>query len=645
MQRKSLKENRWKCSLLVLAILVMLVALAPGMSHAAIVNVSLEARAFQKAMPDGTPVWMWGFASGGTPTVPGQRINALAGDTLSITLTNTLPVPVSLVIPGQSITPSPTFVGGRVMSFTTEIPAYSGTGKPPSATYTWSNLKAGTYLYQSGTNPAVQVQMGLYGALTINAAEPVGLPKEAYTGKTYDAEALLLFSEVDQDLHQAIADGNYIGIPATNPTPVPGPQVTSTINYWPRYFLINGEGFLPPASFPNLGGPFTAGQKILIRMLNAGLQTHVPTFLSTYISLIAEDGNPYLYSKEQYAVHLPAGKTLDAIFTPASPGDYPVLDRKLSTTNAGASPGGMIAKLAVGTATAPPVANNDSYSTFKNVALTVAAPGVLGNDTNPSANPLSAVLVSAPSNGTLTCGVNAGLCSNGSFTYTPTSNYFGTDTFTYQATNGSVSNTATVSITVVNNDPPIANPDGPYTVAEDNTLNVAAPGVLGNDSDPNLNPLTAVLVSSPANGILSLNANGSFSYKPNLNFNGTDSFTYKANDGMQDSASAATVTITVTAVNDPPVAVNDVFSVVKNSVNVFLNLVANDTPLDAGTSINGNSITITTPPNKGGTVTVVANGVNYTPKKAFRGTEVFYYKVRDNRGLLSNAAKVTVNVK
>ena len=91
-----------------------------------------------------------------------------------------------------------------------------------------------------------------------------------------------------------------------------------------------------------------------------------------------------------------------------------------------------------------------------------------------------------------------------------------------------------------------------FTVDEDNTLNVPAPGVLGNDTDTENSPLTAILVSGPTSGSLTLNRDGSFSYTPNANFNGTDSFTYKANDGALDS-NVVTVTITVNAVNDAPV--------------------------------------------------------------------------------------------
>ena len=94
------------------------------------------------------------------------------------------------------------------------------------------------------------------------------------------------------------------------------------------------------------------------------------------------------------------------------------------------------------------------------------------------------------------------------------------------------------------NTAPVAANDA-YAVNEDVTLNVAAPGVLSNDSDADGNSLSAVIVSGPSHGALALSANGSFSYTPIANFNGSDSFTYKANDGTADS-NVATVTITVT---------------------------------------------------------------------------------------------------
>ncbi|MBX0329611.1 cadherin-like domain-containing protein, partial [Oscillochloris sp. ZM17-4] len=102
------------------------------------------------------------------------------------------------------------------------------------------------------------------------------------------------------------------------------------------------------------------------------------------------------------------------------------------------------------------------------------------------------------------------------------------------------------------NDPPTAVDDG-YSTNEDTSLTVlAASGVLANDTDPELDPLTAVLGAGPTNGDLALSSDGSFVYTPTLNFNGNDSFTYWANDGQLNSTLAATVTLTVTAVNDAP---------------------------------------------------------------------------------------------
>jgi|GEM_PF-6576510 len=192
-----------------------------------------------------------------------------------------------------------------------------------------------------------------------------------------------------------------------------------------------------------------------------------------------------------------------------------------------------------------PVAVGDSYATNENTALVVPAPGVLANDSDPDGASLSALLVTAPSHGVL--GWNA----NGSFTYTPAANYNGGDSFTYKANDGSLSsNIATVSIAVVPvNDAPVAVNDS-YSTNQNTALNVAAPGVLSNDTDPDSASISAVLASGPANGTLTLNANGSFNYAPANNFSGTDSFTYRASDGAL-SSNAATVTITVNPPANP----------------------------------------------------------------------------------------------
>ncbi len=110
---------------------------------------------------------------------------------------------------------------------------------------------------------------------------------------------------------------------------------------------------------------------------------------------------------------------------------------------------------------------------------------------------------------------------------------------------------ALIPVHVVSNTPPVANNDS-YSTNEDVALTVAGPGILGNDTDAENNPLTVILVSGPSHGSVALNANGSFTYTPNANYNGSDSFTYKANDGIDNSNTAATVSITVNPVNDAP---------------------------------------------------------------------------------------------
>jgi len=136
--------------------------------------------------------------------------------------------------------------------------------------------------------------------------------------------------------------------------------------------------------------------------------------------------------------------------------------------------------------------------------------------------------------------------------------------------------TATVSVTVSSvNDAPIA-ANASYSTAEDTVLNIAAPGLLTNDTDADGgDDADAVLVASPAHGSVTVNANGGFTYTPAANYNGADSFTYKANDGTVDS-NVATVTITVTAVNDAPVAVNDAVTTAEDTA-VSGNVLANDT--------------------------------------------------------------------
>jgi hypothetical protein len=186
-----------------------------------------------------------------------------------------------------------------------------------------------------------------------------------------------------------------------------------------------------------------------------------------------------------------------------------------------------------------PVSVNDIYTTTQNLSLEVMAPGVLDNDLDGDGDDLTAVLDTLPSNGNLT------LAPNGAVIYTPTTDFTGTDSFTYHAFDGLAdSNVAMVVIDVVEgNAPPVAI-SNTYTTTKDIPLTVSPPGVLINDTDPNGDDLTAVIETTPTNGSITLNLDGSFTYTPTLGFSGRDTFTYRAHDGLSVS-NAALVTILV----------------------------------------------------------------------------------------------------
>ncbi len=185
-----------------------------------------------------------------------------------------------------------------------------------------------------------------------------------------------------------------------------------------------------------------------------------------------------------------------------------------------------------------PVAVNESYAVIAGQNLTTAAAtGVLAFDSNAVGNPLTAQLFTGPTNGQLM------LNGDGSFNYSPNAGFIGSDSFIYTTTDGiTTSAPATVTLTVYS--VPLA-VNVTYSVSDGQTLAPnAANGVLANDSNADGNPLTAQLVSGPANGQLTLNADGSFSYMPNSGFVGTDSFSYAVTDG-EATSTPAIVSITV----------------------------------------------------------------------------------------------------
>jgi FtsP/CotA-like multicopper oxidase with cupredoxin domain len=357
-------------------------------------------RAEVKTIPAGTfgnmsSVAMWGYARCGagfsnctTATVPGPILTAHVGTALTVHVFNNISglyrEPTSLVVNGQRATETgantPVWTDGtsgprgtnydlRVRSFTHEA-ALGG-----SADYVWGAPRQGTYLYESGTHPAIQVQMGLYGPLVVYpAGGAVGGPGTAY-GSAYQAEALLLFSEIDPVLHAAISNGDY----------GPGKAVTSPIDYHPKFFLVNGLPYTTATSAIGAGSP---GQTVLLRLLNAGLQPKMPTIQDQHHLLtneharyIAEDGNQLPGAGQRmYSRLLAPGKTLDALLTTQDNGfgggDIAVYDRMLNLSNGQYAPGGALQFLNVGpvpTLTAlPNVLDFGTVALFRPVQMVVS---------------------------------------------------------------------------------------------------------------------------------------------------------------------------------------------------------------------------------------------------------------------------------
>src|SRR5437773_1105759 len=294
-----------------------------------------------------------------------------------------------------------------------------------------------------------------------------------------------------------------------------------------------------------------------------------------------------------------------------------------------------------------PAANNDSATVAEGGTVTVldsTAASVLANDTDAEGNTLTATKLSDPAHGSVT------LNADGTFSYSHDGSETTSDSFTYKAcdngttngsTDGKCSGTATVSLTVTPvNDAPAANNDS-ATVAEGGTVTVldsTAASVLANDTDAEGNTLTATKLSDPAHGSVTLNADGTFSYSHDGSETTSDSFTYKACDNGTTNGSpdgkcsgTATVSITVTPVNDAPAASNDSATVAEGGTVTVLDstaasVLANDTDAE------GNTLTATKLSDPAhGSVTLNADGTfSYSHDGSETTSDSFTYKACDN---------------
>ena len=285
-----------------------------------------------------------------------------------------------------------------------------------------------------------------------------------------------------------------------------------------------------------------------------------------------------------------------------------------------------------------PIALNDGISTNEDTPVTIP---LLSNDIDVDDVLITnmIVLITPPTQGTLA--INT---TTGTVVYTPNPNFNGNDTFTYQVkdASGALSNIATVNIVVHPvNDAPIASPDFATTPEE---IPVSIP-VLANDSDVDntLDGTSLIVVNGPANGSAVVqSATGMILYTPKKDFTGTDSFTYTLKDAGGATSSPATVTITVSPVNDSPIAVNDQ-AITEENTTVGIDILQND--FDVDSDIIATTVVITSNPTHGTVIFNASTGLaNFTPVTDFVGSDSFTYTVQDAGGLTSLAATVTITV-
>ena len=272
----------------------------------------------------------------------------------------------------------------------------------------------------------------------------------------------------------------------------------------------------------------------------------------------------------------------------------------------------------------PPVAQDSVASVDEDSSVSIP---ISSND--PDGDELTITVMQDPQNGDLSEN------SDGTFAYIPYENYFGPDSFKYIVADGeSQSNEATVTITINPvNDAPEAVDDYDYIATEDEALTIGAEiGVLINDSDVDGDLLTASLSVGPNDGIVTIQPDGSFSYQPNENFNGEDSFEYIASDG-KGGAGMAIAAITVTPVNDAPVADDDEELTDENLL-LTIDVLANDYDPDD----EGEVLTITSVANPShGTASTDGQNVTYMPDLWYSGYDSFAYEVSDSTGLTDTA--------
>ncbi|MBU5616083.1 tandem-95 repeat protein, partial [Psychrobacter sp. TAE2020] len=336
------------------------------------------------------------------------------------------------------------------------------------------------------------------------------------------------------------------------------------------------------------------------------------------------DGDVLSYALKDTAANgkVVVGKDGSYTYTPNA--DFNGIDSFTYTINDGK--GGIITQTANVTIAA---VNDAPVSTDTTIAATedTVAKGMLAKATDVDGDTLTYTLGTAAANGKVVIG------KDGSYTYTPNADFNGKDSFTYTINDGKggvITQTATVNVAAVNDVPVSEN----STIAA--TEDTIAKGLLAKATDADGDTLAYTLGTAAANGKVVIGKDGSYTYTPNANFNGTDSFTYTINDG-KGGVITQTATVNVAAVNDVPVSENSTIAATEDTVATGM--------LAKATDVDGDTLTYTlgTAAANGKVVIGKDGSYTYTPNANFNGTDSFTYTVSDGQGgLITKTANITV---
>jgi FtsP/CotA-like multicopper oxidase with cupredoxin domain len=273
---------------------------------------NLTAKSGYISTAEGGSYLAWGYANGaGLMQFPGPTLIVNQGDVVTVNLTNTLAVPVSILFPGQAGVAA---AGGNPGLLTREAAPAGGT-----VSYTFTASQPGTYTYYSGTQPDLQVEMGLVGALIVRPSSNPATQAYNHADSAFDHEYLFLLSDLDPNIHDAVAAGNL--------TP-------DTTSHFAVYWLINGR--TAPDTMSAAGAPWLPhqpynilpmmhpGERILIRLISAGRDAHPFHTHGNHHRTIARDGRllssvPGVsgadLGQQAFTDTTAPGSTMDAIYT------------------------------------------------------------------------------------------------------------------------------------------------------------------------------------------------------------------------------------------------------------------------------------------------------------------------------------------